>query len=90
MAIDRYASHAATLTGPADDVVPITPSDSADLTEAIRAIRLSMSGTAGTVRVTTRAGNVRDLPIVAGEQWTVRITRVWATGTTASGLWGLV
>ncbi|MGH2343518.1 spike base protein, RCAP_Rcc01079 family, partial [Segnochrobactraceae bacterium EtOH-i3] len=72
MATDRYASHAATLTGPADDAVPITPSDSADLTEAVRAIRLSMSGTAGTVRVTTRAGNVRDLPIVPGEQWTVR------------------
>ena len=70
--------------------MPITPSDSADLTEAIRAIRLAASGTAGTVRVTTRAGNVRDLPIGTGEQWTVRISRVWATGTTASGLWGLV
>lgn len=90
MATDRYASHAASLTGPADDLLPITPSDSTDLAETIRAIRLPATGTAGIVRVTTRAGSVRDLPIAAGEQWTVRISRVWATGTTASGLWGLV
>lgn len=90
MANDRYATHAATLTGPADDVVPVTPSDAADLTEALRAIRLAVTGTAGIVRVTTRAGAVRDLPIALGEQWNVRIVRVWTTGTTASGLWGLI
>lgn len=90
MANDRYATHAATLTGPADDVVPVTPSDAADLTEAIRAIRLAATGTAGIVRITTRTGSVRDLPIVPGEQWNVRIVRVWTTGTTASGLWGLI
>lgn len=90
MATDRYAGHAATLTGPADDALPITPSDSTDLAEAIRAIRLATTGTAGIVRVTTRAGAVRDLPLGAGEQWNVRISRVWATGTTATGLWGMV
>lgn len=89
-AFDPFASYSATATNCADDAFPITPSDSADLAVMTRALRVSATGTGGTVRVVTRAGNTRDLPIAAGEEWNIRVSRVLATGTTATGIWGLI
>ena len=88
-AVDIYAGRSASDTVSADDAWPITASDSADLAHVTRALRCAYSGTAGIVRVMTRAGQVRDIPISPGEQWDVRVSRVYATGTTAAGLWGL-
>ena len=89
-AVDPFSAYAPEATNPADDAFPNTPSDTTDLPVMTRALRVSLTGTGGTVRVVTRAGATRDLPIAAGEQWDVRVSRVLATGTTATGIWGFV
>lgn len=74
-------------TGFAVDLVPITPSDSADLAVPARAIRcLPTSGAAGTLRFTAWTGEVRNTEIAAGETLIIYAVRVHATGTTATGL----
>ena len=67
---------------PASDVLVVTPSDSADLPKVARAIRLG--GTAGNITVTTLVGNKVVLAFLAGETRSVAVTRIWATGTTAT------
>lgn len=43
----------------------------------------------GTVKVTTRAGTVLTLP--SGQTyWNLVVTKIWATGTSATGIVGLV
>ena len=86
-AIDRYATLAVPFDGPGIDAIPVTPSDGTDLSYVSRALWLPLTGTAGTVRVTTAAGTLRDIPLAAGDMLPLRVTRVWATGTTAAGLW---
>jgi len=41
------------------------------------------------VQVTTSGGSVASVYIAAGTAFPVRATRVWATGTTASGITAL-
>lgn len=71
---------------PGIDLVPITPSDSVDLPTAARMIRCRPTGAAGTIRVTTAAGQVRNSAIALGETLNLSVTRVHATGTAATGL----
>lgn len=70
--------------GTASDILPITPNDSTDL--AIPALAIRCTGSAGTLRITTRNGNVRNTSIEAGDLLLAGATRVHATGTTATGL----
>jgi hypothetical protein len=72
----------------AQDLAPIAPSDSADLPIWARAIRCR--GNAGTLRITTISGQVRDTSIDFGEVLLVGARRVHATGTTATTLEALV
>lgn len=71
----------------ATDLIPITTSDTVDLERAARAIRV---GTGGTLRITTLRGEVRNTNVIDGEVLLVGVTRVHATGTTATGLEALV
>lgn len=89
-AADKYASWSETVSSPATDAIPVTPSDSADLAVMTKAIWLPVSATGGVVRVVTRVGATRDLPLYPGDLLPIRVTRVLATGTTASGIWALV
>lgn len=77
---------------PAQNWTPITPADGADLNVGtFRAIRFD---TAGTVKIdvvksdgTKSSGITRN--VSAGEQWSVAsvaVTRIYATGTTATGI----
>lgn len=75
-----------TRDAPGIDLVPITPSDSTDLDTDARAIRCKPDGAAGTLRITTLAGQVRNTSIEVGEVLPVSVRRVHATGTTATGL----
>lgn len=75
---------------PAIDLPPIAPNDNENLPKSARAIRCRGDGTAGTVRVTTAVGEVRDTYIMAGEMLIVQVMRVHATGTTATGLEAIV
>lgn len=73
------------------DLIPITPNDDENLPTTARAIRCKPeSGTGGTIRVTTRAGEVRNTDISPGEVLLLYVTRVHETGTTATGLEAMI
>jgi len=72
-------------SNPAKDIIPAVPSDTTTI--VARGVRCkSLTGVAGTLRITTSAGNVRNTEIDVGEILLINITRIHATGTTATGL----
>jgi hypothetical protein len=73
--------------GPADDMFDITPGDSENLAQPVRALRV---GGAGDLHVITRSGSERTIAVLDGEVITCGILKVFATGTTATGLLGYV
>ena len=81
---DQHGSFAEGLTSPADNQVAITPSDSTDLAFNSRAIRVGVGGTL----VVTPAGGGSDVTytVYNGEVLPIRVSRVKATGTTATNL----
>ena len=68
---------------PASDCFVVTPNDSEDLARPARAFYAQNEGD---IRVTTYEGNVRTIPIGAFMPLPLAITRVHATGTTATGI----
>ncbi len=85
---DRFSSHTASLTGPAQHGFPIVPSDASDLSEATRAIHI---GVGGNIAVTMLSGaNLVLSNVSSGSLLPIRVLRVLETGTTASNLVGLV
>lgn len=74
-------------TASAVDIVPVTPSDTVNLWAWARAIRAQ---TGGTLRITTYNGEVRNTFIADGETLPVCVSRVHATGTTATGIEALL
>ncbi|WP_165799462.1 spike base protein, RCAP_Rcc01079 family [Sphingomonas oleivorans] len=75
---------------PAVDLVPIVPNDGTDLPARARGIRCRPDGVAGTLRITTEAGQVRNSYISAGELLPVGVLRVHASGTAATNLEALI
>lgn len=84
---DQYGNFSGGLHSPAAVVADVTPSDTVDLTAATRALNVA---TSGTVRVTTVRGSTATLYIAAGVAFPVRVTRVHASGTTATGITALI
>ena len=84
---DAFADRHRRPTDPAITVFDITPDDGADLGQVTTALNVA---TPGTVRVTTADGSVSDLTVHPGQSFPIRARRVWLTGTTATGLRGLV
>lgn len=80
---DPFDSHAQSLESPATLLVPVTPDDGADLSMPSRAINVVQSGT---VQITTTGGTTATIYVAAGIGFPVRATRIWASGTTASGI----
>lgn len=80
---DHFAGSLSGLSDPASYVSEIAPSDSVDLDRTTRAIAV---GTAGTVRVTTTGGTTATVTVAAGVPFPIRCTRIWATGTSATGI----
>ena len=69
----------------------ITPSDTSALPKGVRQIRCKpISGAGGTVSVLTGDGDTIATEISAGETLALICTKVFATGTTATGLEGWV
>lgn len=68
------------------DYVPITPSDTAQVN--FRGIYVG--GTAGNVAVQMNGGATRTIPVIANQELRGQISKVLATGTTATTLFGLV
>lgn len=85
---DPFASHAQSLNGPVTGGFDITPDDGADLATLPRALMVS---TVGEVAVIFADGSSVTLPgLTPGVIYPLRAARVMATGTTATGLKGLV
>lgn len=84
---DRFRNHASGLSGPVSEVYDVTPNDGTDLAVFTRALSVAVSGL---VRVTTVSGTTASVYILAGAPFPVRVRRVWATGTEATGIVGLV
>ena len=80
---DAFAKHQIGLESPAIRLLPVTPSDTDDLSAASRAINVAASGT---VRVTTIAGSTGTIYVAAGNAFPIRVKRIWSTGTTAGNI----
>lgn len=80
---DPFESYVTGLESPASHLITVTPDDAADLTVPSRALNV---GIAGVVRVTTVGGTTADISVAAGITFPVRVTRIWATGTTATNI----
>lgn len=89
-ATNPFTGAGGNLTGFARDVVSVTPNDSADIVTDAVALAITCKGGGGDVVVTTVAGNDRTYPITVGEVLPVGISRVKATGTTATGIWAFM
>lgn len=80
---DKFAGQRNYL-GPSDQMVAVTPSDSADLTFVTRGVYV---GVAGDLTVTPAYGasaSVLFKAVPAGSLLPIRVSRIWATGTTAT------
>jgi|SRR6202021_1965615 len=71
------------LCAPCPNVVPITLSDSVDLATVSRYI---MVGASGNVTLTDCNANKAVVYMVAGYMYPIMATRLWNTGTAASGV----
>lgn len=83
---DLFDTYVEGLESPASHLDTITPSDSTDLLQTTRAINVAG---AGFVRVTTKEGDTGTVYVAEGGVFPIRATRIWATGTTATGIVGL-
>lgn len=82
--MDPFKDHQTGLTSPAVSGEAITPSDATPLPAVTRCLYV---GGAGDLRVELVSGDVVTLTgTVAGAIYPLRIARVLATGTTATGL----
>ena len=70
-------------TSPGSHVQLVTPSDVNDLTWISRALYI---GATGNMQVTTMGGETVTLTGMGVGWHPLRVTRVWATGTTATGI----
>ena len=84
---NSFANRSRTPSDPAVTVFDIVPNDGADLPHVTTALNVTNPGT---VRVTTADGSVADVTIHPGHAFPIRASRVWLTGTTATGIRGLV
>ena len=84
---DPFGNHTPGLESPASLLEPVTPSDTVDMATPSRALNVQQSGT---VRVSTTGGSTATLYVAAGIGFPVRATRVWATGTTATGIVAMI
>jgi hypothetical protein len=66
--------------------VAITPNNSADLATPVKAI---ITGTSGTLKVDmTGVGAGVTIQVIAGQQYQISVKKVYATGTSATGIIG--
>lgn len=82
-----FASRAPSLSGPATDMVPVTPSDGSNLPNVALALYVE---TGGTLSVVTVGGGTRSIVVPDFAILPVGIVRVRATGTSAAGIHAMV
>ena len=85
---DRFQNTSSGIDGPAMDGFAITPDDLNDIAEVTRALYI---GGAGDITVITKTGSqITFNGLNNGSILPVRVSRILATGTTASNIVGLV
>lgn len=84
---DTFGHQMRSAGDPAITVFDIDPNDAADLPNVTAALNVS---TPGIVRVTTADGSIGELSLQPGHAFPVRARKVWLTGTTATGIRGLI
>lgn len=82
-AINSYKHLAYARAGGPPNLALVTPDDATDLTHVSQWIYL---GTAGTLQVTTLGGQTLTTPSLHAGWHLMELTRIHATGTTASGI----
>ncbi|WP_417242611.1 spike base protein, RCAP_Rcc01079 family [Celeribacter sp.] len=84
---DPFQNRSLPLSGPARDLIAVTPSDSIDLVDV--AVALYVEG-GGTVAFVSAGGGSRSVTLPDNAILPVGVRRVDATGTTATGIHALV
>lgn len=85
---DRFSRNLPSLISPATAAFAVTPNDTLDLPEVTRAVYI---GASGVLAVRMSSGETVTFPgVLGGSTLPLRIDRVLATGTTATGIVGLV
>ena len=83
-AVDTFLASETNLNGPYCDAAAVVPNDAADLATLSRALYV---GTTGDITVTMAGGEANVLIKAAPVGiLPLRVSRVWATGTTATNL----
>ncbi len=82
-----FENRTSSLTGPATDILPVTPDDVTDLSQVAIALYVE---TGGQVSFVTAANGVRSIAVADNSILPVGTRRVNATGTTASGIHAMV
>ena len=80
---DKFNKFYSSIDGPIENIEEVTPNDASDLSTASRAINVNVGGA---VKVTTVTGSVGTIRIPDSGIFPIRVTRIWATGTTATGI----
>jgi hypothetical protein len=83
---DKFRSSQVGSDTPSTTVFSVTPDDANDLSWVTTALNVA---THGIIRVTMQDGSIGDLTVQPGQLFPVRVTRVWESGTTATGIVGL-
>ncbi len=84
VAVDKFGSDPLTLSSTVQDMALITPDNVNDLPYVTRGIYV---GTGGNIKLTTKAGTTLIVPNLAGGAiYSFRVSRIWATSTTASNI----
>jgi len=81
---DQFKLHEPGLESPATRIAAVTPDDGADLPFVARA--LHVTGTGGPISVVTVDGDEGDVFVPQGGYASIRVRRVRATGTDATGI----
>jgi len=82
-----FENRTSSLSGPATDILPVTPDDVAELPEVAIALYVE---TGGTLSILTALGASRTVTVADRSILPVGVRRVNATGTTASGIHAMV
>lgn len=80
-AVDDFATIQPSFQSPLTAGASVTPSDSTDLTDVTRAVYV---GVAGDLTVVINGGNLTISGVTAGSLLPIRVSRILATGTTAT------
>lgn len=85
---DRFQNASPSLAGPASHGISVTPSDSTPLSETTRGLYVGTGGNIAAVMLSGASVSFSTVP--AGSVLPVRLTKILATGTTASNIVALV